>query len=179
MRKRPLPIPPTRGTSVTPVSAALLLHLQPLWLGRGRSNPNPATGYSFVRVNATVPMQLYFIPVLIAQTVANVNSIATAAQVDLTSIPTGLAPYTAVSTNTTGPNFGLVVGGSYDLHWPQFNSHRSGCDPTTPDACFNSPPCTGDTAASKTAVVSNWGASNSGFWGSNSNAVIKQEVLDL
>jgi Flp pilus assembly protein TadG len=147
--------------------------------GPWQSNPNPAAGYSFVRVNATVPMQLYFIPVLIAQTVANVNSIATAAQVDLTSIPTGLAPYTAVSTNTTGPNFGLVVGSSYDLHWPQFNSHRNGCDPTTPDACFNSPPCAGDTATSKTAVVSNWGASNSGFWGSNSNAVIKQEVLNL
>ena len=147
--------------------------------GPWQSNPNPADGYSFARVSATVPMQLYFIPVLVAQTVANVNSSATAAQVDLTSIPIGLAPYTAVSTDTTGPNFGLTVGGSYDLHWPQFNSHRNGCDPTTPDACFNSPPCTGDTPASKTAVVSNWGDSNSGFWGSNSNAVIKQEVLNL
>jgi hypothetical protein len=28
-------------------------------------------------------------------------------------------------------------------------------------------------------VVSNWGDSNSGFWGSNSNNVIAQEVLDL
>jgi Flp pilus assembly protein TadG len=147
--------------------------------GPWQTNPNPATGYSFVRVNATVPMQLYFIPVLVAQTVANVNSMATAAQVDLTSIPTGLAPYTAVSTDTTGPNFGLVVGGSYDLHWPQFNSHRSGCDPTTPNYCFNWPPCTDDSAASRTAVVANWGDSNSGFWGSNSNAVIKQEVLNL
>jgi len=147
--------------------------------GPWQSNPNPATGYSFVRVNATVPMQLYFIPVLVAQTVANVNSTATAAQVDLTKIPTGLAPYTAVSTNTTGPNFGLIVGSSYDLHWPQFNSHRTGCDPTTPDACFNSSPCAGESDASKTAVVANWGDSNSGFWGSNSNAVIKQEVLNL
>src|SRR5258707_1301905 len=147
--------------------------------GPWQSNPNPATGYSFFRVNATVPMQLYFIPVLVSQTVANVNSMATAAQVDLPSIPTGLAPYTAVSTNTTGPNFGLVVGSSYDLHWPQFNSHRSGCDAAHPDACFNTPPCTGDTPASRTAVVSNWGDSNSGFWGSNSNSVIKQEVLNL
>ena len=147
--------------------------------GPWESNPSPAAGYSFVKVSATVPMQLYFIPVLVAQTVANVNSSATAAQVDLTSIPVGLAPYTAVSTNTTGPNFGLTVGSSYDLHWPQFNSHRSGCDSAHPDSCFNSPPCTGDTPASKTAVVSNWGDNNSGFWGSNSNAVIKQEVLNL
>ncbi len=104
---------------------------------------------------------------------------AVAGQVDLTTIPVGLAPYTAISTDTTRPDFGLVVASSYDTHWPQFNSHRKGCDPTTPDACFNSPLCTGDTAASKTAVVSNWGSSNSGFWGSNSNSVIAQEVLDL
>ncbi|MEO8049568.1 MAG: pilus assembly protein TadG-related protein [Acidobacteriota bacterium] len=147
--------------------------------GPWQSNPSPATGYSFARVNATVPTQLYFIPVLVAQTLANVNSVATAAQVALTSIPIGLAPYTAVSTVPAPPNFGLIVGNSYDIHWPQFNSHRSGCTPTTPDSCFNSPPCPGDTAASKTAVVSNWGSSNSGFWGSNSNSVIKQQVLNL
>jgi len=145
------------------------------------SNPSPADGYNFARVSATVPLQLYFIPVVVAQTTANVISSATAAQVALTTVPTGLAPYTAVSTNTTGPNFGLVVGSSYDLHWPQFNKNRQGCSSTTPDNCFNTPPgpCSGDTAASKTAVVDNWGASNSGFWGSNSNSIIKQEVLNL
>jgi len=73
--------------------------------GPWQSNPSPAAGYTFVKVSATVPMKLYFIPVLVAQTVANVNSSATAAQVDLTTIPIGLAPYTAVSTDTTGPNF--------------------------------------------------------------------------
>jgi len=142
------------------------------------ASPSPAAGYNVARVSATVPMQLYFIPVLVAQTTTNVASSATAAQVALTSVPRGLAPYTAVSTNTTGPNFGMVVGDSYDIHWPQFNSHRVNC-PQIPDACFNSPPCAGDTAASKTAVVNNWGDSNSGFWGSNSNSVITQEVLNL
>jgi Flp pilus assembly protein TadG len=143
------------------------------------ASPSPAAGYNVARVSATVAMQLFFIPVIVAQTTTNVASSATAAQVALTSIPRGLAPYTAVSTNTTGPNFGLVVGNSYDIHWPQFNSHRNGCDPSTPDACFVSPACSGDTAASKAAVVANWGSSNSGFWGSNSNSVITQEVLDL
>jgi Flp pilus assembly protein TadG len=143
------------------------------------SNPSPAAGYAFARVSATVPMQLYFIPVLVAQTVANVASMATAAQVALTSVPRGLAPYTAVSTDNTPPNFGLVVGNSYDIHWPQFNSHRTGCDSAHSDNCFNWSPCPGDTPASKTAVVANWGDSNSGFWGSDSNSIIKQEVLDL
>jgi len=143
------------------------------------SNPNPADGYNHVRVTATVPMQLYFIPVLVAQTVANVNSSATAAQVALTSIPRGLAPYTAVSTDNTPPNFGLVVGNSYNIQWPQYNSTRAGCKPSDPDKCFNKSPCPGDLMASKTAVVSNWGASTSGYWGSNSNSIIEQEILDV
>ena len=119
------------------------------------ASPSPAAGYNVARVSATVPMQLYFIPVLVAQTTTNVASSATAAQVALTSVPRGLAPYTAVSTDTTGPNFGMIVGNSYDIHWPQFNSHRSGCNATTPDSCFVSPACSGETAASKTAVVNN------------------------
>ena len=162
-------------TSVSSPTVTFATSLAGPWV----TTPSPADGYSFARVTATVPLQLYFIPVLVAQTLANVASTATAAQVALTTIPQGLAPYTAVSTNPTGPNFGLVVGGSYDIHWPQFNVHRNGCDPATPDKCFNSPPCAGDTAASKTAVVSNWGSSNSGFWGSNSNSVITQQVLNV
>lgn len=143
------------------------------------ASPRPAAGYNFARVSATVAMQLYFIPVIVAQTAANVVSSATAAQVDLTSIPRGLAPYTAVSTNTTGPNFGLVVGNSYDIHWPQFNGTRNGCGPGNPDKCFNSPPCPGDVKASEVAVISNWGASTSGYWGSNSNNTIAKEILDV
>ena len=143
------------------------------------SNPNPATGYNIARVTATVPMQLYFIPVLVAQTLANVASSATAAQVSLTSLPRGLAPYTAVSTDNTPPNFGLVVGNSYDIQWPQYNSTRAGCTPGTPDKCFNSSPCSGDIMASRVAVVTNWGASTSGYWGSNSNSIIEQEILDV
>ncbi len=98
---------------------------------------------------------------------------------DVTSIPRGLAPYTAVSTNTTGPNFGLVAGGSYDIQWPQFNGSRKGCSASTPDNCFVSPPCSGDSLASKSAVTSNWGASNSGYWGSDNNSSIEKEVLDV
>lgn len=147
--------------------------------GPWQSNPNPADGYNHVRVAATVPMQLYFIPVLVAQTVADVASTATAAQVALTSIPRGLAPYTAVSTDNRPPNFGLVVGNSYDIQWPQYNSTRAGCSPGTPDKCFNSVPCSGDILASKVAVVTNWGASTSGYWGSNSNSIIEQEILDV
>jgi len=142
------------------------------------SNPSPATGYSFARVSATVPMQLYFIPVLVAQTLANVASSATAAQVDLTSLPRGLAPYTVVSTNTTGPNFGLVVGNSYDIQWPAWKPTPA-CQTNPQASCFVSPPCSGDSVASIAAVVSHWGNSTSGYWGSNSNSIIQQEILNV
>jgi Flp pilus assembly protein TadG len=144
------------------------------------ANPNPATGYTYARVSTTVPVTLYFIPVVISQTSQNVNSTATAAQIAITSFPEGLAPYTAVSTNTVGPNFGLVVGSSYDIQWP--GSSNGGCDPSNnnyPDSCFIKPPCSGDSTASKTAVVTNWGSSKSGYWGASSNSTIEQEIVDL
>lgn len=143
------------------------------------ANPNPATGYVYARITATVPLQLYFLPLIVAQTTQNVTATATAGQIPITSFPRGLAPYTAVSANTTGPSFGLVVGASYDIQWPQYNDTRSGCGPSNPDKCFNSSPCSGDSTASKAAVVSNWGSNNSGYWGSNSNSNIEQEILDV
>ena len=65
------------------------------------TNPNPATGYRYVRVAATVPLSLYFLPVVVPQTTQNVASTATAGQIDITSFPQGLSPYTAVSTVNT------------------------------------------------------------------------------
>ena len=143
------------------------------------ANPNPATLYAYAQVSATVSEQLYFIPVIVTQTTQNVVSAAIAGQISLTSFPRGLAPYTAVSTNTTGPNFGLIVGNSYDIQWPNYNGTRAGCTPANPDGCFVSPPCIGDPQVSRVAVTSNWGASISGYWGSNSNSTIQQEILDL
>jgi hypothetical protein len=29
------------------------------------------------------------------------------------------------------------------------------------------------------AVVTNWGANTSGYWGGNSNSIIEQEILDV
>ena len=87
-------------------------------------NPNPAAGYNYARVNASVPLRLYFITIVVPLTTTNVTATGTAAQVSLTSFPRGLAPYTAVSTDPTPPNFGLVVGNSYDIQWPQYNGNK-------------------------------------------------------
>ncbi len=153
------------------------------------ADPNPAIGYTYTQVTATVSLPLYFIGVVVGNTTQSVTSLAKAGQVAY-AVPAnpnanplfrhGLAPYTAVSTNTTGPNFGLTVGTAYDIQWPAYNGTRAGCGPGNPDKCFVSDPCAGD--ANKTteaAVVSNWGASINGYWGSNSNSTIEQEVLDV
>jgi len=143
------------------------------------ANPNPATGYSYVKVTASVPVRLYFLPLVTGQSTFTASATAVAGQVPVSSLLRGLSPYTAVSTNTTGPAFGFVVGNSYTIHWPTFNGNRSGCGPGNPLRCFNSAPCSGDPNASLMAVVSNWGSQYHGYWGSNSNAVIAAAVLDL
>jgi len=143
------------------------------------STANPASGYTYARVSASAPMPLYFVPLIVGTTSQTISATAAAAQVSITSLKRGLAPYTAVSTNTTGPMFGLVPGNSYDLQWPQYNGSRSGCSASNPDRCFNQSPCSGDSAASEAAVVANWGANINGYWGSNANSDIAAEVLDL
>ena len=131
-------------------------------------NPNPATGYIYGRVAATVQVSMYFLPVIVNHNTQNVNASATAGQITITTFPQGLAPYTAVSTNNTPPNFGLVVGDSYDIQWPAFNGSN-----------FLKPPCSGDPPASVNAVTTNWGSANSGYWGATSNNIIEHEIVDL
>ncbi len=131
------------------------------------SNPSPATGYVYVSVSATVPLGLYFIPAVIGHATQNVTSAAIAGQIAITTFPQGLAPYSAVSASNTPPNFGLVVGNSYDIQWPATNAGG-----------FVTTPCSGDSVASQQAVLNNWGSSTSGYWGSSSNSTIEQEILD-
>jgi hypothetical protein len=142
------------------------------------SRPNPATGYAYVQVAVTAPVSLYFLPVLIGQWTSNVTSAAVAGQVPTGSLSRGLSPYTAVSTDTSGPAFGLVVGRSYTIHWPTYNGNRHGCGVGSPDSCFNTPPCSGDPNGSLSAVVANWGSQYHGYWGSNSNKDIAAAVMN-
>ncbi len=135
------------------------------------TSPNPATGYLYTKVTATTAMGLYFLPVVVRASTQNVVSTAIAGQVDITSFPRGLAPYTAVAESTTGPLFGLTVGVEYDLQWPNRNANG-----------FIKNPCAGDTSPlgnADTRVLVDWTSANSGYWGSTSNSTIEQEVLDL
>jgi len=141
--------------------------------------PANGAGYLYVTVSATATVPLYFLLLTTGATKRNVVSTATAGQVPITSFARGIAPYTAVTTNSTGPNFGLVVGSSYDIQWPAYNDTRAGCGVNNPDKCFISPTCSGETKASEKAVVANWGAKYSGYWGGSANSDIAAEVLDV
>lgn len=132
------------------------------------SNPSTPSAILYTKVTATAPVSMYFMPVISHLFTQDVSSIATGGQVPMTTIKQGLAPYTAVSTNSTPPNFGLVVGQSYDMQWPATNGNNN----------FVQPACSGDSTASKNAVLANWGSSDNGYWGASANSSIAAEVLD-
>jgi hypothetical protein len=156
---------------------------------------------NYVRVTKTVAPNVYFVPVVMASPVytQNVQSQAIAGQVSLpanASIRSGLGPFTGVAScggtvtacEASGPNFGLTVGSEYDLQWPQYNANRGNCKNGVISDCFgNNTPCAGDLALAgqsaasgnpENEVVTAWGASINGYWGSNSTSVINQYILD-
>src|SRR6266478_1971866 len=137
--------------------------------GPWSTNPSPATGYTFARVQATVALPYYFAPVITGSLTQNVYSVSIAAQIPITSFTRGLAPYTVVSPTPAAANFGLVLGQQYDIQWPNQNATD-----------FIKSPCSGDVLRPDVidAVKANWGSSTSGYWGANASSVIYQEVLD-
>jgi Flp pilus assembly protein TadG len=142
-------------------------------------SPNPAGGYVYSRVRATVPLNLYFIPAVVSKGSSDVSARAIAGQSPVTSLTRGLGPFTAVAADPGSPDFGLIRGNEYDIQWPAYNGERAGCGLATPDRCFVRPPCSGESTASKARVVEHWGASTNGFWGANASSTITQEVLDV
>ena len=92
---------------------------------------------------------------------------------------------TVVACEASAPNFGLTVGNEYDIQWPQYNGNRGKCKNGTTADCFVSSPCPGDTALDNAGgadpmqeVVSSWGPSVNGYWGSNSTSQLNQYILD-
>lgn len=140
--------------------------------------PANSMGYTHARVRLPVQTPLYFLPLVANRYVQQVESVAAAGQVPVSSFGVGLAPYTLVSTDTAGPDFGLVPGNEYTIQWPQFSGNRHGCSPGNPGRCFNSPPCRDDPNSSLWAVADKWSSSNNGYWGFQSNADITRAMLN-
>jgi hypothetical protein len=137
------------------------------------------TDIDSVRVTASVSVPLYFLPVVMTTKAftTTVNARSVAGQVPITNMTQGLAPFTAVASTTVGPNFGLTVGNSYDIQWPQFNGNRKNCSHGQPDNCFVQPTCTDESNIAKQEVVDAWGSSTNGYWGSNSASTISDYII--
>lgn len=140
--------------------------------------PSPPTGYKYVRVKASVSVPMYFLPVVLTTKVytQTVNSQAISGQMDVTTLGTGLSPYSGIANNSTGPDFGLTVGNEYSIQQGHF-SGSAGCDSNHPDKCFNGKTCRDDTKTQLWNVASNWGSNTSGYWGATSNSVLESYIL--
>jgi Flp pilus assembly protein TadG len=142
------------------------------------TSPNPATGYIYAQVQATVPLKLYFLPGIVNQNSQNVVSLAVAGQVPETGFGRGVGPFTAVAPDRGATNFGFTVGDDYTIQWPQYNSTRAGC-PANLERCFVRDPCDDDPDSTLSSVVTNWGSSTNGYWGYQSASDVRSLVLDL
>ena len=145
---------------------------------------NPTTNlhdYLYVRVKSTVSVPLYFAPVVMTTKVykQNVNSQAIAGQVQLTTLNTGLSPYSAVAQDNTVSTLGLVVGKEYMIQQAHFSGGAQCKDLNSADKCFTGNICQDDTKVALWQAASIWGSATSGYWGYQPNNLIKAAILDL
>ena len=139
--------------------------------GPWSANPADPTNYAFARVQTSVSVPLYFLPVMLtllpgttSTTSQTVRAASIAGQIPQTTFTAGLAPFVVVSTVTSGPDFGLTKGNQYTIRWGnQFTG------------------CSGESQASLDAVANNWSHSTRGYWGNGSasglRALIDQDGI--
>jgi Flp pilus assembly protein TadG len=125
--------------------------------------PSPATNYSYVRVTASAPVSLYFMPVVThGSLTSTVNAAAVAGQVAETTSNSGLFPFAPIAfdgptggSHSTAP-WGFVVGEQYTMRY----------------AANGKSECAGDDADSNHIKV----GSARGFWGDNAVPVISGQI---
>jgi Flp pilus assembly protein TadG len=133
------------------------------------SPPSPATNYTYLRVTASAPVALYFVPVVTAfagggaSTSSTVNAVAVAGQVGQNTFNLGAFPFSPIAfdgatggSQTAATNWGFVVGQQYTIRY----------------AANGGSECVGDTADSNHIKI----GSARGFWGDNSASVVSQQV---
>jgi hypothetical protein len=147
--------------------------------------PSPPSNYLYVRVKSSVSVPLYFAPVVMPVKVYNqtVNSQAIAGQVAVTTLNTGLAPYSAVAQDNTVSTLGLVAGKEYMIQQAHCcvagSNGANGCNSTHADNCFGGNICNDDSNTALWQVDQVWSSSLSGYWGYQPNSLIRAAVLDL
>jgi len=129
------------------------------------SPPSPATGYVYVRVTATAPVSIYFIPVLTGGSLSStVNARAAAGQIAETTSNEGLFPFSPIAfdgaTNGAGAQtsspWGFVPGSLYTIRYESSGKTE----------------CLGDSGDPNHVKI----GGSRGFWGDNSTSVIEGQI---
>jgi len=133
------------------------------------ANPGSATDYRFLQVTVSEPVPLTFMQafkVLQGSGVTSTSAVAArsvAAQALITSFPVGLLPFSPIAPNNLPDNFGMTPGVEYTLRYPSGGGLKKG------DVCAGDQDQT---------YWDNLPAQDRGFWGSNSAAAIRGEIID-
>ncbi len=133
------------------------------------SNPASPTNYRFVQVAASANVPLTFMQAFrILQRGGNAGTMAAnasriAAQVQITSFPAGLLPFSPIAPSSIPNNFGLIPGTQYTLRYPSGGGLKKG------DVCA------GD---QNQAYWGSLPAQDRGYWGSNSASELRGEIVD-
>jgi hypothetical protein len=131
-------------------------------------NPNPATGYTMVKVQTSANVGLYFLPGAVNRNSTSIVALAVAGQVPKTKFKEGLFPFSPFAHNTVGPNFGLQRGQQYTLRWAA-NPRLTGGNPNV---------CMGDRLQTMVNLAQAQGGEERGFIEQTSASVIRATVTD-
>lgn len=128
------------------------------------SNPANAASYRFVQVVATANVPVTLMQAITRQSSARVQASATGGQVMVTTYMDGLLPFSPITPNPTDTtNYGFAPGQLYTLRYPSNGGLNAGSV------------CAGDVG---TSYINNLPSQDRGFWGSNSSAMLRGEIVD-
>jgi len=126
-------------------------------------SPVSAANYIFVQVAANVNVPITLMQSVVPQSTMQVSASAQAGQVMVTTYQDGLIPFSPIAPSPGASDYGLQAGQLYTLRYPSGGGLKKGNV------------CSGDQNG---AYWQNLPSQDKGFWGSNSAAALRGEIVD-
>jgi Flp pilus assembly protein TadG len=133
------------------------------------ANPPNPSDYRFVQVTASANVPLTFMQAFqlfqsgSSTGLSTVAASSVAAQALITNFPQGLLPFSPIAPSNVPDNFGMTPGVQYTIRYPSGGGLK------------NSDVCAGD---QNQTYWNSLPSQDRGFWGSNSGAVLRGEIVD-
>ena len=128
------------------------------------TSPSTGSNYLFVQVTATVNVPMTLIQAVASQATMAVSGTAQAGQVMVTTYLDGLLPFSPIAPNGTDTvNYGFQTGQDYTIRYPSGGAQNA------------NNVCPGDQSGTYWQSLP---SQDHGFWGSNSSAVLRGEIVD-